>query len=72
MWIVKDGEVSRSAPDAELPILLCQRHVEFYDVGPTMGQYQLSNKPFSFSTSSFVALNQCWPVTTALQFISIE
>jgi hypothetical protein len=39
MWIVKDGEVGRNTPDAELPIMLFQRHVEFHDVGPTMGQY---------------------------------
>ena len=44
MWNVKDDEVGRSTPDAELPILLCRRHVEFHDVGPTMGQYQSSNK----------------------------
>jgi hypothetical protein len=37
MWTVKDGKVGRSTPDAELPIMLCQRHVEFHDVGPTMG-----------------------------------
>jgi hypothetical protein len=61
MWTVKDGEVGRSTPDAELPIMLSRRHVEFHDVGPTIGQYQSSNKRFSFSTSSFVALHQCWP-----------
>ena len=53
MWTVKDGEVGRSTPDAELPIMLCQRHVEFHDVGPTMGRHQSPNKRFSLSTISF-------------------
>jgi hypothetical protein len=51
MWTVKDGEVDQSIPDAELPIMLCQR--QFHDVGPTMGQYQSPSKWFSFSTISF-------------------
>jgi hypothetical protein len=53
MWTVKDGEVGRSTSDAELPIMFCQRHVEFHDVGPTMGRHQSPNKRFSFSTISF-------------------
>jgi hypothetical protein len=53
MWNVKDDEVGRSTPDAELLRMLCQRHVEFHDVGPTTGQYQSPNKRFSFSTISF-------------------
>jgi hypothetical protein len=53
MWNVKDGEVDRSTQDAELIMMLCQRHVEFHDIEPTIGQYQSPNKRFSFSTISF-------------------
>jgi hypothetical protein len=53
MWNVEDGEVGRSTQDAELLMMLCQRHVEFHDVGPTIDQYQSPNKRFSFSTISF-------------------
>jgi hypothetical protein len=38
MLNVKDGEVRRSTQDAELLMILCQGHVEFHDVGPTIGQ----------------------------------
>ena len=60
MWIVKDGEVGQSTPDAELPIMLCQRHVEFHDVGPTMGQYQLSFQYQQFCGITPM-LAQLWP-----------
>jgi hypothetical protein len=53
MLNVKDDEVCRSTQDAELLMMLCQRHVEFHDVGPTKGQYQSPNKRFSLSTISF-------------------
>jgi hypothetical protein len=70
MWTVKDGEVGRSTPDAELPIMLRQRHAELHDAGPTMVQYQSSNKRFSFSSSSFVTYYTNVGLIMAPQYIA--